>query len=167
VARRRAEATRHALVRSSGPDQTRLVDVIDALGWELEVPPPEAVSAARPLELPLADAAALAAAVVADAVRGGAALLVVAHHDGLRLGAAVRSALGASRENVTLHALEVRGPTSAEAVEALAVLAEHGAYALVGRSEGGAVRGLHAADPLLADVLADRLGKAAGLRLFT
>jgi hypothetical protein len=29
------------------------------------------------------------------------------------------------------------------------------------------VRGLHAADPLLADVLAERLGKAAGLRLFT
>jgi hypothetical protein len=75
--------------------------------------------------------------------------------------------LGVPRDNITLHALDVRGPSSAEAVEALAVLAEHGAYVLVGRSDGGAVRGLHAADPLLADVLADRLGKAAGLRLFT
>jgi DNA-binding NarL/FixJ family response regulator len=167
VARRRAEATRHSLVRRLGPDQTSFVDVLDALGWELEVPPPEALSAARPLDLPLADAAALAGAVIADAVRGGAALLVVAHHDGLRLGAAVRSALGVPRDNVTLHALDVRGPSSSEAVEALAVLAEHGAYVLVGRSEGGAVRGLHAADPLLADVLAERLGKAAGLRLFT
>jgi hypothetical protein len=29
------------------------------------------------------------------------------------------------------------------------------------------VRGLHAADPLLADLLAERLGRAAGLRLFS
>jgi hypothetical protein len=52
-------------------------------------------------------------------------------------------------------------------VEALAILAEHGAYALLGRSEKGVVRGLHAADPMLADFLAERLGRAAGLRLFT
>jgi hypothetical protein len=167
VARRRAEATRHSLVRRLGPDQTGLHDVLDALGWELEVPPPEAVSAARTLELPLSEAAALAGAVVGDALRGGATMLVVAHHEGLRLGAAVRHALGMPRDNVTLHAIDVRGSPPGDNVEALAVLAEHGAYALIGRSEAGMVRGLHAADPLLADVLAERLGRAAGLRLFT
>jgi hypothetical protein len=150
VARRRAEATRSSLVRRLGPDQSGLVDVIDALGWELEVPPPEAIYAARPLELPVTDAAALATTVIGDALRGGATLVVVAHHEDLRLGAAVRHAVGLPRD-----------------VEALAVLAEHGSYALVGRSEGGVVRGLHTADPLLADLLAERVGRAAGLRLFT
>jgi hypothetical protein len=29
------------------------------------------------------------------------------------------------------------------------------------------IYGIHAADPLLADVLAERLGRAAGLRLLT
>lgn len=167
VARRRAEATRHSLVHRLGPDHSSLVDLIDALGWELEEPAHGATAAARPLELPLADVAALAARVVGDAVRGGATMLVVAHHDHLHLGAAVRAALGPARDNVTLHAIDVRASSPGESVEALAVLAEHGAYALIGRSEGGLVRGLHAADPLLADLLAERLGRAAGLRLFT
>ncbi len=57
-------------------------------------------------------------------------------------------------------------PGPDEAMEALAILAEHGAYALVARSEGGVVRGVHAADPLLADFLAERLGRAAGVRVF-
>jgi hypothetical protein len=167
VARRRAEATRSSLVRRLGPDQSGLVDVIDALGWELEVPPPEAIYAARPLELPVTDAAALATTVIGDALRGGATLVVVAHHEDLRLGAAVRHAVGLPRDNVTLHAIDIRGSSPGDNVEALAVLAEHGSYALVGRSEGGVVRGLHTADPLLADLLAERVGRAAGLRLFT
>ena len=56
VARRRAEATRHSLVRRLAADQSGLADILDALGWELEAPPPDAISAARPLELPIADA---------------------------------------------------------------------------------------------------------------
>ncbi len=167
VARRRAEATRHSLARRISPDQTGLVDILDAFGWELEVPPPEVICAARALDLPLSDVAGLAAAVVGDALRGGGTMLVVAHQEGLVLGAAVRAALGPPRENVTLHAVDVRAAGAGDTLEALAVLAEHGAYALIGRSEGGVVRGLHAADPLLADLLAERLGRAAGLRLFT
>jgi len=46
------------------------------------------------------------------------------------------------------------------------VIAEHGAYALLARAEDGVLRGAHAADPLLADVLAERLGRAAGVRVF-
>ena len=171
VARRRAEATRHSLVRRLAPDQMGLPDLVDALGWDMALPEGGASSAARAIELKLADAAQLAATVVGDAVRGGATMLVVAHHEQLSLGAAVRSALGPPRDNVTLHAIDARradrGAGQDDNIEALAVLAEHGAYAFIGKSEGGVVRGLHAADPLLADLLADRLGKAAGLRLFT
>lgn len=167
VARRRAEATRYSLVRRLTPDQSNLLDVLDALGWELETPPASAVTAARALELPLADAVALATTVVADAVRGGATLIAVAHHAELSLGAAVRASLGSPRDNVTIHAVDARSASPGEAVEALSVIAEHGSYAFIGRSEGGVVRGLHAADPLLADLLAERLGRAAGLRLFS
>lgn len=167
VARRRAEATRWSLVRRLTPDQTSLVDLLDALSFELETPPPSAVSAARPLELPLTDVAALAAVVAADALRGGSTVIVVAHHERLRLGAAVRAALGAPREGVTVHAVDVRNAAPGETLEALAVIAEHGSYALLGRTEGSTVHGLHAADPLLTDLLAERLGRAAGLRLFS
>ncbi|MFT3773798.1 MAG: hypothetical protein QM820_51155 [Minicystis sp.] len=167
VARRRAEATRHSLVRRLTPDQTGLLDLLDALGWELETPPASAVSAARAIELPITDAVALATTVVAHAVRGGASLVVVAHHEQLSFGAAVRASLGPPRENLTVHAIDVRSASPGESVEALAVIAEHGSYAFIGRSEGGTVRGVHAADPLLADLLAERLGRAAGLRLFS
>jgi ActR/RegA family two-component response regulator len=167
VARRRAEAMRYSLVRRLAPEQTGLLDLIDAFGWELEVPPAEAIFAARPLELPLNDAVALGAAVVLDALRGGATLLVVAQSDKPGLASAVRAVVGAPRENVTVHAVDVRAAVPGEGVEALAVLAEHGAYAVMGRNEKGVIRGLHAADPLLADTLAERLGRAAGLRLFT
>jgi DNA-binding NarL/FixJ family response regulator len=167
VARRRAEATRHSLMRRLTPEQSSLIDMLDALGWDLESPPAGAVSAARAIELPLADAVALAATVVVHAARGGSALIVVAHHESVALGGAVRAALGPPRDGVTLHAVDVRSAAPGESLEALAVIAEHGAYAFLGRSEGGVVRGLHAADPLLADVLAERLGRAAGLRLFS
>ncbi len=183
VARRRAEATRHSLVRRLTPEQTGLVELLDVLGWDAESRPAGALSAPRPLDLSLTDAAALAAAVVADAVRGGATLIAVAHHERVRLGAAVRASLGPPRDNVTVHAVDVRNGSAygggavstgspaagkpGEDLEALAVIAEHGAYALLGRSEGGRVQGLHAADPLFADLLAERLGRAAGLRLFS
>ena len=167
VARRRAEATRHSLTRRLAPDQTSLVDLLDALGWELELPPPSAISAARVLELPLTDAIALATTVVAAAMRGGATMVVVSHHESSSLGAAVRASVGPTRENVTLHTIDARPAAPRDYIEALAVIAEHGSYALIGRSEGGVMRGLHASDPLLADLLAERLGRAAGLRLFS
>jgi DNA-binding response OmpR family regulator len=166
VARRRAEASRGSIVHRLGAEQGKLVDLLDLLAWEAEPPPPHEIAAPRAIELSLPDAAALAATVVADALRGGAALITVAHHPGLTLGAAVRAALGAPRDNITVHAVDVRA-TQGEDVEALSIIAEHGAYAFIGRSQGGVIKGLHAADSLLADVLAERLGRAAGLRIFS
>jgi hypothetical protein len=157
---------RYSLVRRRAPEQTALTDLLEAAAWEVE-PPSSAVAAARTIELPIADAVALAGAVVGDALRGGATLLVMAHHERVRLGAAIRAALGPPRDNVTVHAIDPRSGSPGEDLEAFAVLAEHGAYAFLGRTEGGMVRGLHAADPLLADTVAERLGRAAGLRLFT
>ena len=84
----------------------------------------------------------------------------------MSLSAAVRTSIGTSRDNVTLHALDLGFSSEGADIEALAVIAEHGSYALLGRTGGGMLRGIHAADPLLADVLADRLGRAVGVRVF-
>lgn len=165
VARRRAEATRSSIVHRLGEGSVKIADLLEALEWEAGTPRLDDLGAPRPVELPVADVAALAAAVTADALRGGAVLITVAHHAGLALGAAVRAALLPVRDNVTLHALDVRGHGSDD-VEALSIIAEHACYALIGRNQGGLVKGLHAADPLLADALAERLGRAAGLRIF-
>jgi ActR/RegA family two-component response regulator/GGDEF domain-containing protein len=168
VARRRADATRESIVHRIGIETNGLGDLLDALEWDAPAPAePSALSAARPFELPIPEAVALAAAAVTDALRGGAAFVAVAHHPELHLGAAVRAAVGpVPAESVVLHAIDLRGVPDGQDVEALAVVAEHGAYALVGRSKGGVVRGVHAADPLLVDLVAERLGRAAGLRIF-
>jgi hypothetical protein len=166
VARRRAEATRASIVHRISSEQVGLLDLLDLPALSAEAPPATELSAPRRIELSLADAAALAGTVVADALRGGAALFTMAHHPNLSLGAAVRASIGSARENVTVHALDVRA-SQGDDIEALSVIAEHGAYAFIGRNQGGTVKGLHAADPLFADLLADRLGRAAGLRIFT
>jgi hypothetical protein len=186
VARRRAEATKDSIVHRIPADRggvgellDRLVEITRGAEQEGEPPPsvpgllrssiparPYPITAPRLIDLALPEAVGLSTSVVRSALRGGAVFVVVAHHPGLSLGAAVRGALGSPREDVVLHALDVRAAPGCEDVEALCVLAEHGAYAFIGRSQGGFVRGIHAADPLLADFLAERLGRAAGLRVF-
>jgi hypothetical protein len=47
----------------------------------------------------------------------------------------------------------------------LTVIAEHGAYLLVGRSDGVGLRGLHGSDPILVDLITLRSGQTAGVRL--
>ncbi|MRG94579.1 response regulator [Polyangium spumosum] len=166
VARARAEASKSSVVHRLDPDSNTVPDLLEMLIWEtVNAAPARQTSAVRPIELDTAEAQALAQAVVADAQRGGAATIVVAHHAGLCLGAAVRSALGHEVDNVALHALDLRAVPGCERIEALAVIAEHGAYALLARHDDGILRGAHAADPLLADVLAERLGRAAGVRV--
>ncbi|WP_245678250.1 diguanylate cyclase domain-containing protein [Chondromyces crocatus] len=188
IARRRAEATKDSIVHRLPREARTLAEITDALiatvsaaGNRTDPPPsvPEAargggsvpprafpISAPRLLELALPEAVALATSAVRSALRGGAAFIVVAHHPGLSLGAAVRGALGTPREDVILHALDIRSIPGCDDVEALCILAEHGAYAFLGRSRDGLMRGVHAADPLLADFMAERIGRAAGLRVF-
>jgi hypothetical protein len=165
VARRRAELARTSIVHGLPNEPATLEEIFDTIAWDLEPRSDDDPFAPRPLELPMSEAVTLASTVIADALRGGATFLVVAQHAGASLAAAVRAALGPSRENVTFHAIDVRAADGD--FEALSVIAEHGTYALLGKNEGGVVRGVHTADPLLADYLADRLGRSAGLRVLT
>jgi len=166
VARQRAEASKGSVVYRLDAEAHSVPDLLEMLIWEtVNVPPARQTAAVRPLELGVAEAQALAQAVLSDALRGGAATVVVTHNADSCLGGAVRSAL-VGRDHVTLHALDLRSVPGCERIEALAIIAEHGAYALLCRAEAGVLQGVHAADPLLADVLAERLGRAAGVRVF-
>ncbi len=164
VARRRADQTAGSIVHRMGfSAESTLAELCSPPGFDPN--PAGELLAARPLVLAVADAVALATTAVQEALRGGAALIVVTHHDGVALGEAVRALIGSGREGVTLHAIDTSGAAGAQGVEALAVFAEHGAFALVGKTDGATVRGYHAADPLFVDLVAERIGRAAGVRV--
>lgn len=163
VARRRAESSAGSIVHSLSVADVSLVELCGA-----KVKDPGSVAsdlfAARPFVLTPSDTAALAVTALTEALRGGAALLVAAHHDGLVLASAVRAAVGSGREGVQLQAVDTSGSPS-RGVEAFSVHAEHGAFAMVGKRDGGLIRGCHASDPLFVDLVADRIGRAGGVRV--
>lgn len=167
VARRRAEATRDSLVHGLAAEQLSIADLMEQLRFDdAAALPSTAVSAARAFDLSLAELCSLATTTVGEALRGGAAFIAVASHDESVVGAAVRAALGQAPSQVVFHALEVPPLPDGSRVEALAVYAESGVYTFLGQGDGHRVRGIHAADPLLADLIASLLGRAAGLRIF-
>ncbi|WP_437588949.1 diguanylate cyclase domain-containing protein [Sorangium sp. So ce1000] len=167
IARRRADATKSSIVHRIPQDRRNMAEIVSLLVRETPTPDgASAISAPRALDLSVSDTILLATSVVRNALRGGAVFLLVAHHDGLSLGAQVKALLASPRDDVVVHTVDLRSSPGCDDIEALCVLAEHGAYALVGRNQGGFVKGIHAADPLLADFLAERLGRAAGLRVF-
>lgn len=163
VARRRADASAGSIVHDLSSADVGLADLCSAKVKDVGSAAAD-LFAARPFALSPADAAALAATAVAEALRGGSALVVVAQHEGDSIAGAVRALIGSGREGVQLQAIDTSG-SAARDVEALAVLAEHGAFALVGRRDGAVVRGCHAADPLFVDLVAERIGRAGGVRV--
>ncbi len=167
VARERAEASRASVVHKLEADTSTLPDLLEMLTWETaNAAPAKQISAVRPLELVVPEAQALVHAVISDARRGGPVIVVVTNHPTSCLGAAARAAIGHDETNVTFHGLDMQSVRGCARIEALAVIAEHGAYALVARNDDGLLQGAHAADPLLADVVAERMGRTAGVRVF-
>jgi hypothetical protein len=81
--------------------------------------------------------------------------------------AGVRAHPAATRDGFQVTGLDVRHRDGCEDVEALSIACEHGTYALLGRVDHGVFHGVHAADPLLADLTAHRLAELAGVRLPT
>ncbi|HEY3498512.1 MAG TPA: response regulator [Polyangiaceae bacterium] len=165
IARHRAEVCRMSVVERLGLRKLGLADIVDALLAEpagvaqrlplLDIP--------RPIELPMTDVVGLVQAAMREAARGGAVLAALTRRAGVGIGGALagEAAAGGARH---VHAVDVSGQPGCANVEICALVAEHGAYALVGRSEGHSVRAVHAADPLLADLLIQRLSQASGAR---
>jgi hypothetical protein len=166
VAKHRAERSRSSVVRRLGLDRLPLGEIVDALFWATGARNhASGIDQPREIELPAMDLVGLAVGAASEAVRGGAARIVAAQRAGVSIGAAVRSALGRDRDDVRFNAVDLGDAPGCGEIEALALVAEHGAYALIGRSEHGVVRALHLADPVFVDLLVLRMGEAAGVRL--
>jgi hypothetical protein len=97
----------------------------------------------------------LVARACKDAQRGGESTVLTTLQPGLGVAAA-------ARQVASPRVLDVRSEPRCENVEAIVVEAEQGAWVCCGRVVGERFRGVHAADPLLADVLGRRLTAVGG-----
>jgi hypothetical protein len=165
VAKHRAEASRRSVVRRLELERLPLGEMLDALLWEIGDEGISSIERPRSIELPAMDLVGLALTAFSEAVRGGGARIVATLRPGMSIGSSVRAALGRDREDVRFFAVDIADAPGCEDLEVLSIVAEHGAYALLGRVERGVVRAVHAADPLLADLLAQRMGEASGTRV--
>jgi ActR/RegA family two-component response regulator len=161
-ARRRAEGAARSIVHERDLPARPLRDVFELL---LDDPLPEDAPASPSFSratLPKADAQALVAAACREALRGGSTTLIVATRP--ESGTLSVSRASALDPLVTLHEvdasrLDVPGP-----VEALVLVAEHGTWTYCARIFEHTVLAACSADPILADLLAERLAKASGVR---
>jgi hypothetical protein len=165
VARRRAEATRVSVVERLRLEGMVLSDVVDTLLWDQDLSNghgPRSPEAARAIELPVAEVVSLVSSALAYALRGGAGIVTVTQRDELGLAAGLRMA--SAGEGFEVRAHDVRSMPSCESVEAFAVVAEHASYALLGRLDNGVFRGVHAADPMLATLVAGLVADVPPIR---
>jgi hypothetical protein len=110
------------------------------------------------------DVVGLTAAAVGEATRSGDTRIIASQRSGMSIGAAARAALGNLRDEVTFDVADISSQPASKDLEVLVLIAEHGTYCLLGRTTAGQLRAVHSADPVLADLLVQRLGEAAGLR---
>ncbi len=167
MARHRAEICRVSVVGTLGLARLSLGEMVDALLARPAIHESSAslVESPRAVELPMTDVAGLIGAGIREAQRGGPVVAAVTRRAGVGIGGAFGGETGRDDDR-RVQAVDVSHAPGCANVEACAVIAEQGAYALLGRSEGHIVRAVHAADPVLVDLLVQRLGEAAGVRLF-
>ena len=106
-----------------------------------------------PLDIACSALFALVARACREALRGGETTVTTTLQPGLGVAAA-------ARQLATPRVLDVRGEPGCSDVEAVVIEAEHGAWVCCGRVIGERFRGVHCADPLLADILTRRLSAA-------
>jgi ActR/RegA family two-component response regulator/GGDEF domain-containing protein len=168
VAKQRAEASQNSVVHRLHLREHSLPDLADALLAAPDVDPsPRARGLESPhqIELPAMDLVALALSTVSEAWRAGQARVVATVHAGISVGGAVRAEHDRDGDGLRFDAVDVSGLEGCANLDILCVVAEHSAYVLVGRSEGSLVRAVHAADPLLLDLILRKLSDATDLRL--
>lgn len=152
AARTRAYDDSRSPVHTLGLDVMTLQEVVDAL-----IARPMLDAGPRsPYPLDVAGSAlfALVARACREALRGGETNVMTTLQPGLGVAAAARQV---ARPLV----LDVRAEPGCANIEAIVIEAEHGAWVCCGRLIGERFRGVHCADPLLADVLTRRI-QAAG-----
>jgi ActR/RegA family two-component response regulator len=152
AARARAVDDARSPVHTLALEGLPLAEVVDAL---LARPMIDAgPRSSYPLDVACSALFSLAARACREAQRGGEATITTTLQPGLGVAAAARQVMAP-------QVRDVRGEPGCENVEAIVIEAEHGAWVCCGRIVGDRFQGVHAADPLLADVVERRL-RAAG-----
>jgi GGDEF domain-containing protein/DNA-binding NarL/FixJ family response regulator len=156
---RAAEASRSA-VYTLGLAPMPLSEIIDVL---LARPMMGAgFGSPYPLDLVAPAMLSLVAAACREARRGGPASILVTARAGMGMSSAARQAeLG---RETAVQLADVRSAPRCDNAEAIVINAEHGAWVCCGRRDEDRFRGVHAADPMLADLVAQRLAQAGGVR---
>lgn len=164
----RAEASRRSVVEALDLRNLPFVEQVDTLlSGTLTAPQPDPwLETPHYVELPQMDAVGLALSVVREGLRGGETHVIASQRSGTSLGGAVRAGYSRETDAVRLDVVDLSKVPDAGSIELLAVIAQHGAYALVGRVQRGLMRAVHATDPMLVDTLLARLGDATGMRFF-
>jgi len=165
VARHRAEVCRVSVVNRLGLRPLGLAEIVDALLAEPAGVSRDWLEAPRVVELPTTDVVGLVLAAMREASRGGPALVALTRHAGVGIGGVLSAEAGRGGSSGRVHTVDVGAVPGCSNVEVCAVVGEQGTYALVGRSEGHSIRAVHAADPLLADLLIQRLDQLTGTRI--
>lgn len=167
VAKHRADASQHSVVWNPDIARAPLARLYEEIARVSEGSADQ--GGLWRLALPSVDLLGLAASAVTEAARGGNMRVVATQRPGVSVGAAVRGALDrdGDRDSETgrVDVVDLAQQEGCGGLEALAVIAQHGAYALLGRMDGTMVYAAHASDPLLVDLLIDRIGEATGSRL--
>lgn len=156
-ARHRAEAATRSIVHTRALATRPLGEIVDSL---LYAPLPEAATAIPPFsraELSPSAAHALVDAACREAARGGNATLFVASRAESGTLAVARAA--ADEAWVKLHALDASHVAASGGAEIVVLIAEHGTWAFCARPTASAVLAAHSSDPILADILSDRLAR--------
>ncbi|MBX3208617.1 MAG: hypothetical protein KF764_26525 [Labilithrix sp.] len=147
-ARARAADDARSPVHALSLDGLPLNEVVDAL---LARPMLDAgPRSSYPLDIACSALFALAARACKEALRGGESQVTTTLQPGLGLAAA-------ARQVVTPRVHDVRAEPGCADVEAIVIEAEHNTWVCCGRIVGERFQGVHAADPLLADIIERRL----------
>lgn len=148
LARARAADDARSSVHALGLDGMPLAELVDAL---LARPMVDAgPRSSYPLNVASTALFSLAARACKEATRGGEANVTTTLQPGLGVAAA-------ARQVAIPRVHDVRGEPGCADVEAIVIEAEHGSWVCCGRIVGERFQGVHAADPLLADVIERRL----------
>jgi ActR/RegA family two-component response regulator len=151
AARARASDDSRSPVHTLALENLGLPDIVDAL---LARPMLEAgPRSSYPLDLACTSLFTLTTTACREAVRGGEATITTTLQPGLGVAAA-------ARQVASPRVRDVRAEPGCESIEAIVIEAEHGAWVCCGRLIGDRFQGVHAADPLLADVIERRLAAA-------
>ncbi|HEY3233474.1 MAG TPA: response regulator [Polyangiaceae bacterium] len=167
VAHHRADAWHRSRAWRCELERVALGDLLDALFWTLSAEPARAGSGCewpRRIEVLPMELFVLVSSAVSELARAGETRIVATERGSLGVASAVRAALERERQDVRFDAVDTSGFSQCRDLELISAVGQHGAYALIGRENGGRVLAVHAADPLFADFLLERLGGVVGAR---